>query len=104
MDSLGQRIVGQLRIACSTTTGKYILPQFAARFRSKHPGVHVSILSCTSEHVIPNLLESDANLGVVSYDVCGSDNLECQEFFEWRIEEGQIFYYANGKCITEGIK
>jgi DNA-binding transcriptional LysR family regulator len=82
MDSLGQRIVGQLRIACSTTTGKYILPQFAARFRSKHPGVHVSILSCTSEHVIPNLLESDANLGVVSYDVCGSDNLECQEFFE----------------------
>ena len=82
MDSLGRRIIGQLRIACSTTTGKYILPQFAARFRSKHPGVHVSILRCTSEHVISSLLESDANLGVVSYDICGSDNLECQEFFE----------------------
>jgi DNA-binding transcriptional LysR family regulator len=82
MDSIGQQIIGQLRIACSTTTGKYILPQFAARFRRKHPGVHVSILRCTSDSVISSLLESDANLGVVSYDVCGSDHLECQEFFE----------------------
>lgn len=82
MESLEQQIAGYLRIACSTTTGKYILPQYAARFRHKHPGVRVSILRCTSEHVVPSLLESEANLGVVSYDVCGGDNLECQEFFE----------------------
>lgn len=82
MESLEQQVAGYLRIACSTTTGKYILPQYAARFRYKHPGVRVSILRCTSEHVVPSLLESDANLGVVSYDVCGDENLECQEFFE----------------------
>lgn len=80
MASIHERIVGHLRIACSTTTGKYILPQFAARFHSLHPGVMVSILACTSENVVPHIMEDDANLGVVSYDACGGP-LECQEFF-----------------------
>ena len=42
MASIHERIMGHLRIACSTTTGKYILPQFAARFHKIHPGVKVS--------------------------------------------------------------
>lgn len=80
MDSLQDKIIGHIRIACSTTTGKYILPQYAARFHQQHPGVRISILRCTPSHVVPNLLEEDANLGVVSHDVCG-DEVECQEFF-----------------------
>lgn len=81
MHSLEQRIVGHLRIACSTTTGKYILPQFAGRFHQRHPGVRISILSCTSSHVVPRLLGEEANLGVVSYDAC-DDGINCQEFFQ----------------------
>lgn len=74
-------IAGQLRIACSTTTGKYILPQLAARFRQRYANIRVSILSCTPEHVVPRLLEEEAHLAVVSsYDIC-TGNLECQEFF-----------------------
>ncbi len=80
MESLEDRIVGQLRIACSTTTGKYILPQFAARFHERHPGVRVSILRCTAAQVVPHLLKEEADLGVVSYDACG-DGMECQAFF-----------------------
>jgi len=80
MESLDDRIVGQLRIACSTTTGKYILPQFAARFHEQHPGVNISVLRCTSPLVVPQLLKEEADLGVVSYDACG-DGMECQEFF-----------------------
>lgn len=80
MASIHERIMGDLRIACSTTTGKYILPQFAARFHEIHPGVKISILSCTPTDVVPQLLEDDANLGVVSYDACGGP-MECQEFF-----------------------
>jgi DNA-binding transcriptional LysR family regulator len=80
MESLSNRIVGQLRIACSTTTGKYVLPQFAARFHDQHPGVNISILRCTSPLVVPQLLREEADLGVVSYDACG-DGMECQEFF-----------------------
>lgn len=80
MESLEEQIVGQLRIACSTTTGKYILPQFAARFHQQHPGVHVSIMRCTSPLVVPQLLKEEADLGVISYDACG-EGMECQEFF-----------------------
>jgi len=80
MDSFQDKIVGHIRIACSTTAGKYLLPQFAARFRRRHPGVRVSILGCTQEHVVPRLLEEAADLGVVSYEACGGE-LECQEFF-----------------------
>jgi len=80
MTALGSEIAGEVRIACSTTTGKYILPLFAARFHQKHPSVNVMILSCTPEHVVPQLLVNDADLGVVSYDSCGGD-YECQPFF-----------------------
>jgi DNA-binding transcriptional LysR family regulator len=81
MDSLQEKIVGQIRIACSTTTGKYVLPQVAARFHQRHPGVKISILACTQEHVVPRLMQEEADLGVVSYDVCGGE-VECQEFFQ----------------------
>jgi DNA-binding transcriptional LysR family regulator len=81
MASLQQKIVGHLRLACSTTAGKYILPQLAARFCQRYPGVRVSILTCTPEHVVPRLLEGEANLGVASYEFYES-GLECQEFFK----------------------
>lgn len=82
MTSLQQDIVGQLRIACSTTAGKYVLPQLAARFCQRFPGINVSILACRPLHVIPQLLEGEANLAVVSsYDLCGN-GFECQEFFK----------------------
>lgn len=81
MASLQREIVGHLRIACSTTAGKYILPLLAARFCQRYPGIRVSILTCTPEYVVPRLLEEEVNLGVVSsYEVCGN-GLECQPFF-----------------------
>lgn len=80
MASLQQKPVGHLRLACSTTAGKYILPLLAARFSQRYPGIRVSILTCTLEHVVPQLLEGEANLGVVSHEPSG-EGLECQEFF-----------------------
>lgn len=81
MASFDEGIAGQLRIACSTTAGKYILPQLAARFCQRYANIHVSILACRPQHVVPRLLQKDANLAVVSsYNLCG-DELECQEFF-----------------------
>lgn len=80
MASMQEKVVGHLRIACSTTSGKYILPQFAARFHQRHPGVKVTIMACTSANVVPSIMEGEANIGVVSYDACSSE-IECQEFF-----------------------
>jgi DNA-binding transcriptional LysR family regulator len=79
MSSL-QEIAGELRIACSTTAGKYILPQLAARFRLRYPGIQVRIPSCAPEKVTLDLLDGDAHLGVLSREV-GDPNLEIQEFF-----------------------
>ncbi len=80
MASLQDKIVGHLRIACSTTSGKYILPQLAARFHNRYPWVKVTILSCTQEHVVPRLLEEEANIGVLSRESF-EEGLESQEFF-----------------------
>lgn len=81
MASLQNKIAASMRIACSTTSGKYLLPQLAARFHKRYPGVRVSILACTQDTVIPQLEDEEANLGVLSREITGND-FECQEFFE----------------------
>ena len=80
MASLHTGIVGHLRIACSTTAGKYILPQLAARFCQRFPKIHISILACMPELVTHRLVEGEANLGVVSYEI-DNPGMEYQVFF-----------------------
>lgn len=80
MSSLQDDVVGELRITCSTTAGKYVLPQMAARFCQRFPGVRVRILACTPEEVTLRLLEGEAHIGVLSREVLDK-SLESQEFF-----------------------
>jgi DNA-binding transcriptional LysR family regulator len=80
MASIQSDVVGELRISCSTTAGKYVLPLLAARFCRLYPGVKVRILSCTPEEVAIKLLEGDMHIGVLSHEASDSD-LESQEFF-----------------------
>lgn len=84
MSSLAEEVVGDLYIACSTTAGKYVLPQLAARFRQHHPGIRVSIPACASEQVTLRLLKGSAHLGVLSREV-DDPHMETQEFFHDRI-------------------
>jgi DNA-binding transcriptional LysR family regulator len=42
MASMNGNIVGHLTVGCSTTPGKYILPQLLARFHHLHPQVRVT--------------------------------------------------------------
>lgn len=81
ISALQDGVVGQLRIACSTTAGKYLLPQLAARFCQRYPGIKISILRCTSGDVALQLLENEADLGVVSFEI-QEENIEYQEFFD----------------------
>jgi DNA-binding transcriptional LysR family regulator len=80
MSSIQDDIVGELRIACSTTAGKYVLPQLVARFCQHFPGVRAHILGCTPENVTLNLLDGDAHIGVISREI-QDVGLESQEFF-----------------------
>jgi len=79
MSSIQEDVVGELRITCSTTAGKYILPQLAARFCYRYPGVKIRILACTSEDVTLKLLDGDVHLGVLSREIQDS-GLELQKF------------------------
>ncbi|MEW6568365.1 MAG: LysR family transcriptional regulator [Chloroflexota bacterium] len=79
--SLQDGVADRLRMAGSTTAGEDILPQLAARFSKRHPGMHVSILACTPDRALPRVLEGEANLGVVSYEP-QDDRPESQVFFE----------------------
>lgn len=81
MSSIQEDVVGELRISCSTTAGKYVLPQMAARFCKRFPGVNVRILACTPEDVTIKLLEGDAHIGVFSREVLDA-GLESQAFFK----------------------
>ena len=80
MSSLQDDIVGELRIACSTTAGKYILPQMAARFCQQYPGIKVRIFACGPEQTALDLLDGEAHIGVVSSEI-DDMGLESQEFF-----------------------
>jgi len=80
MESLKKGIAGNLSIACSTTAGKYVLPQLAARFAIRHPKIQIKLLRCSPETVIPNMLDGDANLGVISYEI-RDKGMELQKFF-----------------------
>ncbi len=80
MASIQEDVVGELRITCSTTAGKYVLPQMAARFCQYFPGVKIRILACTPEDVTLNLLEGEAQIGVLSREILAA-GLESQEFF-----------------------
>lgn len=84
MASLQDDVVGELRIACSTTAGKYVLPQLAARFCQRFPKVKVRILACTPEDVTIRLLDGDAHIGVLSREIPEA-GLESQEFFRDKI-------------------
>ncbi len=60
------QVVGHLKIGCSTTTGKYILPPLVARFRQLHPKVQVSIFHHSRDQVLSELCEGLVQLAVVS--------------------------------------
>lgn len=81
MASCREEVAGHLRIACSTTAGKYILPLLAARFRRRHPGIQVTILACRHEQLVERLQEREANLSITSSEIVGS-GLQSQPFFE----------------------
>jgi DNA-binding transcriptional LysR family regulator len=81
MTSLEEEIVGELRISCSTTAGKYVLPQIVARFCSRHAGIKARILTCRPERATLDLMEGEAHIGVLSTEI-NDANFEVQNFFK----------------------
>ena len=91
-------VVGHLRIACSTTAGKYILPLLAARFRQRHPGIRVSIHSCTAAFLVNHLLKGEVNISVASTEIL-DPGLQQQPFF---VDQIVLIVPANHPWTTAG--
>jgi len=80
MKSLGGEVVGHLKIGCSTTAGKYILPQLIARFRRMHPRVQVTVYTSGRDQVMDMLCDGMTHISVISSLVSCRD-AEFQPFF-----------------------
>lgn len=85
MSPVQESFMGELRIMCSTSIGKYILPQLAARFCLRYPKIKARILACGPEKTALRLLEGEAHLGIVSREA-NDKGVESQEFFRDTVE------------------
>jgi DNA-binding transcriptional LysR family regulator len=59
-------VAGELTIGCSTTSGKYILPNLLAAFRREYPLVRGRVGISSRSHVVERLLDQSLALGVMS--------------------------------------
>ncbi|MCS7040859.1 MAG: LysR family transcriptional regulator, partial [Caldilineales bacterium] len=80
MRSLGGELVGVLTIACSTTTGKYILPHLIARFRERHPAVRARVDVLSQRMALERLRDGHVDLAITSSRLPHKD-LVYQDFF-----------------------
>jgi DNA-binding transcriptional LysR family regulator len=82
--SFGGEVVGRLKIGCSTTAGKYILPQLVARFRHMHPRVQVTVHTSGRDQVMAMLCDGVTHISVVSSLIHCRD-AEFRPFFTDRV-------------------
>jgi DNA-binding transcriptional LysR family regulator len=81
MASLQGELVGHLRIACSTTAGRYTLPHLIARFRQQYPGVRVTVGVCSSESAVDQVCDGRSQIGILSREAACKE-VEYRSFFE----------------------
>ncbi len=84
MNGLEGKIAGELIIGCSTTSGKYLLPNLIATFQHEYPLVRAGIKVLSRDEVINRLIDERLALGVASHQVEHRD-LEYIPFFEDRV-------------------
>jgi DNA-binding transcriptional LysR family regulator len=80
MESLKGNIYGHLIVGCSTTPGKYILPNVLARFHKKYPQVRVTCNVSPQTDAIRNVVEGDAHFALFSVEYDGFADIEAVSF------------------------
>jgi len=66
MESLNGEVYGHLIVGCSTTPGKYILPQLLARLHSSYPRVRVTCQVYPQTNALRKLLEGEVHFALYS--------------------------------------
>jgi DNA-binding transcriptional LysR family regulator len=57
--------IGQLALGASTTIAQYVLPRLLGEFRHEHPGVHPTLISGNTEHIVQALAQQKIALGFI---------------------------------------
>jgi DNA-binding transcriptional LysR family regulator len=84
MASLEGEVFGVLRIACTTTAGKYVLPRMLARFQVIHPRVQTVCAVVGRGLASEMLVDGEAQIGIASMTTEHHD-LEYRPFMTDRI-------------------
>lgn len=80
MESLHGEVYGHLRVGCSTTPGKYVLPRLLTRFHHLYPQVTVTCLVCSQCDAINLLNEGDIHFVLADYERKSTKNADFREF------------------------
>jgi DNA-binding transcriptional LysR family regulator len=80
LKSLQGEVFGQLLFGCSTTPGKYVLPQLLARFHNKHPKVKVACHVSSQEQALRMLQNESIHFALACTPNTGYTNLEFRKF------------------------
>jgi DNA-binding transcriptional LysR family regulator len=80
MKSLEGEVHGHLLVGCSTTPGKYILPQLLARFHQIYPMVRVSCTVGAQGDVFKMLCDGEVHVALISEPFMSSRDVETRKF------------------------
>jgi DNA-binding transcriptional LysR family regulator len=80
MESLKGAIFGHLIVACSTTPGKYILPNLLAQFHRKYPLVRVTCQVFPQVEALQSLISGDVHFALYSLENSGLIDLDVLSF------------------------
>ncbi|MEJ2748795.1 MAG: LysR family transcriptional regulator [Anaerolineae bacterium] len=78
--SLQGQVYGHLLVGCSTTPGKYILPQLLARFHDKFPNVKISCHVAPQEQALRTLEEGEVHFALASVPHTSFKQIEFSKF------------------------
>jgi DNA-binding transcriptional LysR family regulator len=80
MASLKGNVFGHLIVGCSTTPGKYVLPQLLARFHNRYPEVRITCQVTSQNRALDMLCDGNAHYALCSMDSDYSPEIEFEKF------------------------
>lgn len=81
MASLNGSVYGHLRIGCSTTSGKYILPLLLSPFLRRHPGVQATCQVSSQQRALEELCDGRIHLALACPHECARRDVEYRLLF-----------------------
>jgi DNA-binding transcriptional LysR family regulator len=80
MKSMKGEVIGHLMVGCSTTPGKYVLPQLLARFHQRYPQVRVTCNVSSQQAAMQLLSEGGVHFALTSLVESVNPELEMHKF------------------------